>query len=282
LEKKKFNNLSLPLFIFVIFIFSLSYFPSGTKTKTDNSFTIAFLNVGQGDAIAFKGQKQLTLVDGGPDKSLLAELAKLDLGLNKRIDNLFLTHPHADHLVGLNYLFDSYKIVRVFTTGVSHNSPDYLEFLRNIKAQNISTTKTVAGQKYLIEGASVKILWPRANSKFKDLNDTSLVILVTYGDVKTLLLGDLSAEKQDIIADSTELPDIDIIKIAHHGSKTGLSEKILAETKPEIAIITVGKNYYGHPSPDAIKGLKSLKVLRTDHEGTIIFSTDGKKLFRVD
>lgn len=282
MEKERlFDRFVVPLFIFSFFIFGLSF---ATEKKvqvapSNNNLYVVFLNVGQGDAISLRKNNTFYLIDGGPDRSLLSELPKAHPVLTKRVDYVFLTHPHADHLAGLNYLFNSYEVNKVFTTGATHTAPDYREFKKLIEQKQISQEEALAGKIYLKDELRIEVLWPREKQELKNLNDTSMVLLVSYKQKRFLFLGDLSAGKQDIISDSYTLPDIDVIKIAHHGSKTGLSKKLLLETKPEYAIITVGENSYGHPAQSVLNELAPLKILRTDIHGTIFCHTDGKELF---
>jgi competence protein ComEC len=202
-EKKLLAPFITPLIIFALFVFGLGGWSDfGKDYKQDNLLRVGFLNVGQGDAIAISAGDRLFLIDGGPDKSVLGALPLVHPPLQKRLDGLFLTHPHGDHLTGLNYLFKNYDIRHAYLTGAPHTSPDYFEFLSNMKASQVPATQLYAGQKIMTADLQIEVLWPRKGSRFIDINDSSMVLQITYGNHAFLFLGDLSEKKQDILAET--------------------------------------------------------------------------------
>jgi competence protein ComEC len=239
---------------------------------------VSFLDVGQGDATLFRTiQGKYVLVDGGPDKKILTELGAVLPASVHRIDAVILTHPHADHVAGLNYVLDRYDVSDIYLTGATHGAPEYLDFLEGIRSKNISAHKSYRGQVFSIDGMTFSFLYPLSDisgQKPKDQNDGSLVLRVESQGSSILMLGDLSAKMQerDLLSEFAAHPTR-ILKVSHHGSKTGTTLKTLASIRPEYSIISVGaKNDFGHPAPSILAILSGSRVLRTDKLGRIIFN----------
>lgn len=267
-----------------------------------NDVRLSFFNVGQGDSIMIsKGDYQL-LIDGGPDDSLLPEIGRVMPVSDREIEVIVLTHPHADHLVGLNQIVDRYKVGAIYLSGVIHNSNQYLEFLSKIKDNQISTFVPDEGQQInLFNNASISFLWP--GKKFekvsscdpsdrpetevaldciKNLNNSSQVLKFCYFEQCSLYLGDLEndAQLEMLGNDGQRDYSAQILKISHHGSSNGSNQQFLDLVKPKFAVVSVGAdNRYGHPHAATISLLESIKlpdgstpkILRTDRDGTIGF-----------
>lgn len=265
--------------IFVLGIFLYGKSPSDTAGKLE----VSYLNVGQGDAELIKTPKgKFVLIDGGPDKSVLSELGKKMPPYNKEIEAVILTHPHADHVTGLNYVLDRYRVHKIYLTGVVHTAPEYISFLKKIKEQGTPAEKLYLGKDFALDEVNFKTVWPLSdvqNIKFKDLNESSIANFVSYGKTSFLFLGDLSAKSQDQMLKKLQLPHVNVLKIAHHGSKTGTSNNLLVATDPKYAVIEVGKdNDFGHPAPTTLNLLSGRITLRTDQLGTISLVSDGNVL----
>lgn len=278
-QKSILERCLVPLFIAAVLFFGVSLVEKAPAKS--NNLKIFFMNVGQGDASLIKTPNhKLILIDGGPDKAVLTELGKVLTPGENEIDKVILTHPHADHLAGLNYVLERYKINKIYLTGISHTSPDYITLLEKIKANGIPAEKIIKGKKVEVDGASINFLWPPDDTSQlsgKDLNTTSAVFELGFGNQNFLFLGDLPAKEQRAFVQ--ELKEAAVVKISHHGSKTALAVELIERIKPIFAVISVGaKNDYGHPAPSTIKALGSQKVLRTDQKGTVIFETDGNVL----
>lgn len=269
-------------YIFYILLITIILFGLFYYQNFDNKLKIYVLDVGQGDSILIKTpNKQNILIDGGPDNKVLAQLGKQMSFYERNIDILILTHPHSDHVVGLNEILKRYQIKSIYITGVIHTSPDYLEFLKLIKEKNI----VFVDQKFNIdlgEELALNVLYPFydfKNKKVENLNNTSIVCQLEYKDFKTLLMGDAEIEvEEDLIRNNIDL-ESDILKIGHHGSSTSSSQEFLETVNPKIAVISVGQdNKFNHPSLRTINRLKKMgiEIFRTDYLGTIIIKSDGK------
>jgi len=281
-QKTLFEKLFVAVFIAGIFVLGLGFVKKTPESKSKN-LEISYLDVGQGDAALIKTpNEKYILIDGGPDKKVLSEMGKKMPPTKKEIDAIVLSHPHADHVAGLNYVLDRYTVKKIYMTGVSHTSPDYVDFLKKIKEKGTPAEKFFAGKEFSIDEVSIRAYWPSedmAQSIVKDLNDTSIVFSAQYKENTFLFLGDLSAKKQEEMMTKTQLPKSQVLKVAHHGSKTGASQTLLEIIQPKYAVISSGaSNDFGHPAPTTLSLLSTQIILRTDQKGTITFSYDGKTL----
>lgn len=249
----------------------------------DGKLHIVFCDVGQGDAIFIKtpGNAQL-LIDGGPDNAVLDCLSAHMPFWDRHIESVFLTHPHADHLSGLIDVIERYSILYFFESSVKvETQSEGMEVLSSaIREKGVPKKMLASGDRLSFSNQlSLFTLWPEGEvaKGVTDINDTSLVLLLSYKDFTVLLTGDAGANTN--YYRRAEARDSDILKVPHHGSRTGLNEEFLNNVKPDLAIVSVGeKNSYGHPSEDVMKLLrdKDIKTLRTDKDGEIEIVSDGK------
>lgn len=245
------------LLIFIIFV-SLIYHKPLLK--------IHILNVGQGDSTFIETpNKQSILIDTGPElNNYVSTRDKVipylrRLGYNK-IDILIITHPHLDHAGGLNYLIENFKVKKI----ILYEKPDTLKS---------SCTYVSKGDYINIDDVKLNILAPKGEKeRVSDENETCLIIELKYKDFSMLFTGDASSSDLDFISGN-----YDILKVPHHGSKFSLSKRMLDDTKIGNAIISVGRNNFGHPAPVVIKEFENrkIRVFRTDKLGDIVIQTQG-------
>lgn len=247
---------------------------------------VNFFDVGQGDAILIKTpDHQRILIDGGPSNAVLNKLGENLPFFEKEIDLVILTHPHADHLDGLIEVLKRYKVKKILTTGVVHTTPDYLVWLEEIKNQNIPVEIAIAGKMFDFGGgAEMEIFYPPEDLTGKsaeDLNDTSIVGKLIFGETSFLFTGDAEKEAEEkMIASGFDLKS-DVLKIGHHGSRNATSENFLETVNPKFAVISVGENNsFGHPNPTIINRLErvGVEIFRTDEEGDIKITSDGEEI----
>jgi competence protein ComEC len=283
MEKAKlFDRLLIPIFITGLFFLG-TVLVRNEPAKEDQRLRVSFLDVGQGDSALIKTPRgKYVLIDGGPDKTVLSEIGKLMPPTERNIEAVILSHPHADHVSGLNYVLDRYHVGKIYMTGTNYQSPDYEEFLAKIKQYNIPAEKFYEGRSIYIDEVGLEAFWPRGDTLdliYSNVNDSSIVLNLGYKENNLLFTGDLSAERQDDMIYSGKLRKTDVIKVPHHGSKTGVSQGLLGIVDPTYAIISVGaNNKFGHPSAEILEIFKNRKILRTDILGTITFYSDGKTI----
>jgi competence protein ComEC len=268
------------------------------KHDQQKELTIYFFDVGQGDAILIRTPAhQNILIDGGPDNALITKIGQALPFYDRQIDLMVLTHPHDDHLFGLVEVLRRYRVKQILATGILHTTDAYLEWLRLIKDKQIPFKVALSGQEFVYKNQCrentncqfdelfLRVIYPFQNlsgKKSENLNQTSVVIQLKYGNEKFLFAGDLEkAGESEIISRHTEDLESQVIKIGHHGSNTSSGENFIKAVNPLYAVIQVGKdNKFGHPSKNVIEELNNqkIKILRTDLQGSVILSSDGNKI----
>ncbi len=247
--------------------------------RPDGDPRVTILDVGQGDAILVEGGRGARLlVDAGPDPGRLLRL--LDGRLppwDRRIDVVVVSHPHEDHLGGLPNLLVRYRVGQIMTTGMAGLGPA-AQTLADRLTGDRRVVVGAAGDRLRIDGVELVALWPVRGSvpsvapdSNSAVNDTSLVFLGTARGRRFLLTGDVE-EGVDPQLVARGLPSVELLKVAHHGSRTATTREFLAAVRPRLAVISVGAdNSYGHPAPETIARLKEVgaAVLRTDEVGSV-------------
>jgi competence protein ComEC len=234
---------------------------------------VTFFNIGQGDAIFIETpNRHQILIDGGPNREKIIEKLLEEMPFwDKTIDLVVLTHTDKDHLNGILQVLKDYEIENILWTGIGENE-EWDDLIHKEGANILNLRK---GSKIIFSNVLFEVLNPDKRDNFSDNNDASIVLKMNYIDSSFLFTGDLSSKKEDDIGF-----DVDVLKVAHHGSRYSTSSSFLERTSPELAIIQVGKNSYGHPSEDVLTRLlnSGIKTLRTDINGDIKIVSDGKIL----
>lgn len=293
LSRKHFiSGMVIGIILLFAYIFSLP----------DGKLHIFFCNVGQGDAAYIRTpSNQDMLIDGGPDDKVLACLGKHMAFYDRTIDIVLLTHPQKDHLQGLISVIERFN-VKYFVIGVEGNDTGgYKLLVDRIKKKNVPIKNLYKGDKFSLGQVEFDVLWPEKNWVAQHLNpslsdlsylsnsrvlgmqtDTELNSFSYYLDLKfgsfsTLFTGDGDRKIQPDIMKVNDLPQVTVLKFPHHGSKTGIMPEFLDLIKPKLAVISVGKNSYGHPTKEALNLLKerSISTKRTDLDGEIEVVSDG-------
>jgi competence protein ComEC len=245
---------------------------------------VHFFDVGQGDAIFIESpQGHQILIDGGPSSVILTKLGKEIPFYDKSIDLVILTHPDYDHVRGLIEVLRKYKIENILWTGIKKDSAEYKEWIDLIKEEKANIFIARAGQQISSRRTVLRVLYPFENlegQESSNINDTSVVVRLTNNYNSFLFTGDISKSVEKKIVEKEIEIQSDVLKIAHHGSNSSSSREFLARVLPEIAVIQVGENQYGHPHPEVLERLENsgISVLRTDKAGSIKIISDGENL----
>lgn len=245
--------------------------------QADAPFSILFLDVGQADCMLLSCGGHYMLVDGGnPGDSRLVAAALKNRGVTY-LDYIVCTHAHEDHAGGLSGALNVCEIGQALAPVQSSKNLPFSNFAKYVKKQGKSITVPEADETFALGDAAVQVLGPRRD--YDSTNNTSLVLMVTYGETRFLLTGDMEREaEQDLIDDGCDLK-ADLLKVGHHGSYSSTSYVFLNEVMPEYAVIQVGKdNGYGHPRDEVLSRLRDAGVTlyRNDLQGDILALSDGE------
>ncbi len=272
-------------FIVITLVFLAScYLWTLFQALPDGKLYVYALDVGQGDAILIKtpeGKK--VLIDGGPGNVVLERLNEELSFFENTIDMMILTHPHADHVDGLVEVLKRYEVKKVLFTGVECHYPTYEEFMRLIYEKEIPFGFSESDKDYLLEpNVYLDILYPIepiTGQEVKNLNNSSITLILVYGETRMLLTGDAEEEQEEEILMTAADISANIYKAGHHGSKTATSEIFFSSVRPEAVFICAGKdNHFGHPHEETMSLLErnEVEVRVTKDNGTIEYVSDGK------
>ncbi len=244
--------------------------------ERDSSLRLWIFDVGQGDSILFDtNDGQQILIDGGPNNSVLSQLAKALPLTDKEIDLVIVSHNHADHLSGVNAVLEHYKVNLIWISGAEYDSQTYRKFKALVAEKQIKTENITAGKTFNLNGLTGIALYPLESFAARapdNPHDASLVTFWQYGQTTVLLTGDAENEHEADMLARGIVKHADILKVGHHGSVTSSSLPFLEAVTPKIAVISAGRNNrYGHPHQTILDRLKTLNipVLRVDQDGSI-------------
>ncbi len=243
---------------------------------------IDFFDVGQGDAALVSVGRVQMLVDGGPDATVLAKLGGAMPFTDRTIEAIMLTHPHADHFVGLISVFGRYRVNEVLLGEDVNDTPEYEAFMEAVRRSGARVIRIAAGDRIALgERARADVLWPpRTDDAALDGNDPnswSVVLRVNVAGRHALLMGDAPAAVEERLLQSGTDLGTDVLKAGHHGSRFSSSAPFLRAASAKDAVISVGKNSYGHPAWSAVERLKAsdARVWRTDRNGDVRATFSG-------
>lgn len=248
--------------------------------KPAANLKVHFIDVGQGDCILIEDGNSAMLIDAGNPQNgpdIVSYIKKL--GISK-LDFVIATHPHADHIGGMADVINAFDIGKLIMPKVEHTTRTFENLLLTIRNKGLKITAPVPGTEYRLGNTSFTILAPNSSS-YKNLNDYSVVVRLTYGSTSFLFTGDAEqTSEKEILAKGYNIKS-DVLKVGHHGSKTSTTTRFLDAVSPRYAVICVGaNNQYGHPAPETLSKLaeRGIKVYRIDEAGTIIATSDGKSI----
>lgn len=251
---------------------------SSTTTQTSANVTIKFIDVGQGESILIALPEKTMLIDAGPTGSApkIAQVLQ-ELGRNK-IDYLVATHPDEDHIGGMADVISSTQIGTIYAPNKTNNTATYRKFLTAIQNNNLQITLAEAGTIIdQTDSYKLEILWPKKDANFPETNDYSIIIKLTVGNKMFLFTGDAPTSA---ILDSNP-GHIDVLKLSHHGSRTGTTEVLIHKLSPTYAVLSYAvDNSYGHPMQSVLNALHkhSVEVWGTGANGTITITCDGTNI----
>lgn len=253
-----------------------------TVAASEYPFSVHYMDVGQADCALILCGDESILIDAGEVDSYTAMDAYLKSQNVQKLDYLILTHAHADHIGSADEVLRNYSVSNVIMPKYSEahmpTSKVYEDLLYALSESGAKVIAAKPGNSYALSGCSFTVYAP--NQDYKEMNDSSVVVRVTYGENHFLFQGDAEKASETDILEAGFPVQADVIKLGHHGSKTSSTEKYLRAVSPQLAIISCGENNsYKLPSESTLQRLSALGIdyRRTDRNGNIVVTSDGKE-----
>lgn len=280
------------LLIFCFSLFSLLFYigvnlGSSVTALSKDECAVHFISIGQGDASLIEGSDFNILIDAGPDASA-ATLIKYLKGHNiKAIDYVIATHPHEDHIGGMDEIINTFKVNTFIAPKIKNSSTEFTALIKALKAKALPITCVKEDEEITIdEDDSLHFLYAGPAMAEDNLNNYSIVFSFKHKDKVFLFTGDMEKEVEEKLCAQGQLPKTDVLKVPHHGSSTSSSQSFINAIQPSLSIISCGMgNDYGHPNKSTLATLNKInsKILRTDVNGNIIVKvTENNFLFSTE
>lgn len=247
------------------------------ETENTNTLDITYLDVGQADAILIQNEGHNMLIDAGnnEDGPLLVQYFK-EQNMTK-FDYLIATHPHEDHIGGMDDIIKNFDIEKIYMPNVTTTTKTFLDVLNAMEEKNMTFDVPNIGQNFALGHTLFQVMYTGSNKK--NLNNSSIILKANFKNTSYLFTGDATSEVEKKIL-SKDIKAT-VLKVGHHGSKYSTTTEFLNKVNPKYAIISVGKNNsYNHPNQITIDKLtkKNIEIHRTDQEGSIFLKSDGKTI----
>lgn len=271
-------------FIIFMTVCAVMFLPSGGSRSVQavsENLKVHYIDVGQSDCVLISQKNKNMLVDAGDVGDGDKIVAYLRSQGVKKLDYVIATHPHADHIGGMEEVLDRFPVGKVIMSKKTHTTKTYVNLLKKIQAKGMKITEAKPGVTYKLGQASFTLLAPNSYRYGSNINDYSVAFRLLYHKNSFMFVGDC---EEDAIADIMENGmDIrsDVLMCGHHGSANSTTPAWVAKVRPSYAVMSVGAgNSYGHPADSVLRILSDRKVkyFRTDKKGTIIASSNGKKI----
>lgn len=251
------------------------------ETTEEGMLEVHFMDVGQGDSILVRSEEENMLIDAGTNEDeemVVSYLKKLGI---EHLDYVIATHPHIDHIGGMDAVMENFSVGICFMPQETYSSDSYNDVMEIVQEQEILISHPDSQERYEIGSGQFVFITPDSNNQYEDVNDSSLGIRLTNGKHSFLLCGDISTSIENQILDSGILIRSDVMKLNHHGSSDANSWDFIKEVSPSYVVVTCGRrNEFGHPHEKVMKRIKKsgAGIFRTDRQGTVVFFSDGKNL----
>lgn len=289
-NRRKFNAFIIFVFIILI-VLATAVIPKYIKNNlsslgiiqtsdSSSQLKVHFINVGQADSILVQQGNKFMLIDAGNNADSNFVKNYLDTERVSELEVVVGTHPHEDHIGGMAYIINSFKVGKIYLPEVTANTQTFKDMIMAVKNKGMIATKPTVGESFNIGEAKCTIVAPNKTG-YDDLNNYSIVIKVSFGNNSFLLTGDAESISETEILEKGLNVKADVIKLGHHGSSSSTTDNFLKAVNPKYAVISVGsENKYGHPSKTTMDKLKAkgINIYRTDESGTIVASSDGKNI----
>lgn len=251
--------------------------PKNDIDYSEHSFSIHYIDVGQGDAALVVCDDKTMLIDGGkPSASSIIYTYLKNLNIDY-LDYIVESHADDDHIGGLSAPLAKMKVENVIAPETEADTRSYNSLKTKTEEQGLTIQHPKPGDSIDLGSSKIEFYGPITESE-SDRNNGSIVMKIIYGDTSFLFTGDAEREEEQEILNAGYDLSATVLKVGHHGSKNSTTYPFLREIMPQYAVISVGDNSYGHPTDDTLNRLRDadVKVYRTDMQGDIIATSDGK------
>ena len=256
--------------------------PKNTTPPVTSYLSIHFIDVDQADCALLVTGDTAVLIDAGRAESGRTVLSYLQNHNIEDIDLMVGTHPHGDHIGGLPTILNNMPVDEIWTSHDYYDASPFHSFQAAATQSNLTLTETDPGTIFEENGLKITVIGPLyENNTYFDLNDTSLVLMVEFGQLKFLFTGDMETYAENQLINAGADLDADVLKVGHHGSYSSTGQAFLDKVTPEYGIICCGfENEYGHPHDAPMGRLEDaeVEIYRTDLMGNIVLFTDGKSI----
>ncbi|QAT41145.1 ComEC/Rec2 family competence protein [Clostridium sp. JN-9] len=278
---KKFIGILSSAVLIIILLIPLFNVKSTHPEADNNKIKIHYIDVGQGDSILVQVNNINLLIDAGPYENTSKLISYLNKQHIKKLHYIIATHPHDDHIGAMSEVIKKFNIGEFYAPKKAESTTAFQNMVLELKNKNKKINIAKAGVSIdLGNKANCEILAPN-NSEYKETNNYSAVIKITYGNSKFIFTGDAEKLSEKEMLEKNYDLSSEVLKVGHHGSTTSSSTEFLDKVNPEIAIISCGKgNMYGHPNKGTILNLKyrNIQIYRTDIDGNIVIVSNGNSI----
>lgn len=282
MRKQKYTKLPLPVLILLLIVIAVVQYISSLQAEpplpplTGDEIRVHFVDIGQGDCAVVESEFGNILIDAGPPECERDLLHYLDENRLTEFEYAFFTHPHSDHIGSATAVLNTYKVKNVVLGNGISTGGIYKRLLQTLDAGGQKVMPATPGDVITLGEIKIEIVAPVKT--YEDLNNSSIVFRLSYGNFSALFTGDAEhAAEYDILQSGADISAV-VLKVGHHGSSTSTSEEFLRAVSPKVAVISLAEdNSYGHPHREILRRLSEygVEVFRTDMHGSIVLTTDG-------